>query len=275
MRSEIRTSYSEIHYSLHELERIDALDGIGLARVPDDADLDLILSTLVAVLDFPIGFIALVDDDALRFISRVGLDLTEVPRAASFCTHTIRNDGPLVVEDARLDSRYRSLPLVAGAPYLVAYAGVPIRPSAGYRIATLCVADMQPRHVGEAQKATLCRFAGLVERLIAGIEQSARSTADQHGLRRYRDCGTACLRPRQRIDAWSGLSAGASHVRCGCDGAGQGRQDRYRQPDDVAAGLATGLMAYPPNECIVAVFMHLSVKRARVHGEKMCLICSM
>jgi len=186
MLSEIRTSLSESQYSLYELKRIDALNGTGLARAPADIDLDLILSTLLATLDFPIGFIALVDEDVLRFKSRIGLDLTETPRATSFCTHAIRNEGPLVVENALRDDRYSRLPLVTGTPHLVTYVGVPIRSSSGFRIATLCVADTQPRHVSEVQTATLCRFAGLVERLVAGIEQSGRSAEDLHLIHRIR-----------------------------------------------------------------------------------------
>lgn len=90
------------------------------------------------MLDAPIACINLVDDTRGRLIARHGLDLEEIKREESFCGECVSMQDALIVEDAKNDSRFRSLPAVRdfGVGH---YAGVPLVTRSGRIIGTLCV----------------------------------------------------------------------------------------------------------------------------------------
>ena len=90
------------------------------------------------------------------FKAVVGLDLTETPRAISFCSHAIEGEGPFIVEDASGDERFANNPLVTGALSLRFFAGVPlVEEHDGLALGTLCVLDTRPRGLTELQLRTL------------------------------------------------------------------------------------------------------------------------
>ncbi len=191
---------------LQERERLAALRHINLMNSRPDPDLDYLTLQLVNTLSFPIGFISLIEEKRQWFKSMNGLDIRETPRDVSFCTFTIRDDVPMVVENALLDQRFSDSPLVVSEPHLRAYAGAPIRTTKGHRIGTICVADIQPRQISEQQTTILCRFASLVEKLIAAIEYADRSAADQRLITAIRSDRMDLERRLERLEA--GLAAG-------------------------------------------------------------------
>ncbi|MDF1732083.1 MAG: sensor domain-containing phosphodiesterase [Minwuia sp.] len=150
----------------NEDRRVAALQALGLPNDDVDADLDFIMACLCQKLGFPVGFVSVIDRDTQWLKSIHGLSARQVPRSNTFCDYTIRDDVPLVVENAPQDPRFDTNPFVTGPPHLRAYAGAPIRTVDGYCIGTVCVADFEPRTISEAETATLCRFASIVERLI-------------------------------------------------------------------------------------------------------------
>jgi GAF domain-containing protein len=92
-------------------------------------------------------------------MARSGIDTAETPRAISFCTHTIEDSEPLIVEDARHDARFADNPLVTQAPYVRFYAGFPLDMGAGLRVGTLCVIDNRPRKLTATQIDSLLELA--------------------------------------------------------------------------------------------------------------------
>jgi|GEM_PF-2316475 len=165
----------EARLARNEDRRLAALHGLGLPNNDADADLDFIVACLCQKLGFPVGFVSLIDRDVQWLKSSHGLTARQVPRSNTFCDYTIRDDVPLVVENGSQDPRFDTDPFVTGPPHLRAYAGAPIRTVDGYRIGTVCVADFEPRTISEADTATLCRFASIVERLITLGGASCRS----------------------------------------------------------------------------------------------------
>ena len=99
----------------------------------------------------PIALISLVDRDRQWFKSRQGIDIAETPRNTSFCTHTIQQDEPFVVSDTLNDPRFCNNPLVTGPARIRSYVGIPLRASAGHNIGALCIEDVRPREVTQAQ----------------------------------------------------------------------------------------------------------------------------
>ena len=109
------------------------------------------------------AFISFVERDRQWFKSTVGLEVSETPRALSFCAHAILGTGVLVVPDACADPRFADNPLVTGEPFLRFYAGCPLRARGGEKIGTLCIADHVPHEVSPAQAEVLPRLAALIE----------------------------------------------------------------------------------------------------------------
>lgn len=114
------------------------------------------MNAAAAVCDTPISLVSLVDTDRQWFKANHGLDgATQTTRDVAFCAHAILQDGLFEVPDATLDHRFADNPLVAGAPGIRFYAGVPVRLSGGQRVGTLCVIDRQPRTLNARQREVL------------------------------------------------------------------------------------------------------------------------
>ena len=149
----------------HERERLRALHASALLDTPPDEAFDRIAKLAALVFDAPIALVSLVDADRQWFKARVGLDLQETARSASFCACVIDDPDVFVVEDAWLDPRFADNPLVVGDPRIRFYAGAQLRPE-GHSLGTLCVIDHAPRTFSPRQRAQL---AALAESAVAQI----------------------------------------------------------------------------------------------------------
>ncbi|SMF48127.1 PAS domain S-box-containing protein [Tistlia consotensis] len=149
-----------------EDRRLDELYRYEILDTEADARFDRIVALAAEVLDMPIALISLIDEDRQWFKARIGVEVSETPRAWAFCDHTIRGSRPLVVEDASEDARFARSPLVAGKPAIRFYAGAPLITPSGYRIGSLCVLDQRPRHLAAVQCDILSRLAETVVDLL-------------------------------------------------------------------------------------------------------------
>lgn len=117
---------SETDSAIREADRLLALHRLGLMDSSKDSGVDHLVTSLMEILRFPIGFVSLIDEDRQWFRSIRGLKISETPRDIAICDHTIRDEFPMIVEDLMLDPRFADNPLVKSEPYLRAYAGAPI-----------------------------------------------------------------------------------------------------------------------------------------------------
>jgi len=92
----------------------------------------------------------------------VGLGISEAEWAAAFSTEVICGRGPLIVPDARADSRFALDAGVTGEPHIRLYAGVPLVTPDGSSLGTLSVIDRAPRTLTSEQADGLRRLAGQV-----------------------------------------------------------------------------------------------------------------
>lgn len=142
--------------------RLDALGRLDVLDTAPEAPFENVVGLVRTVLAVPIATVTLVDRHRQWFKAQRGLQVAETPRSGSFCTHTIQQREPLVVEDARADPRFADSPLVLGSPYLRSYAGVPLSTPDGYNVGSLCAMDTKQRHFSPADVAILKNFANIV-----------------------------------------------------------------------------------------------------------------
>ncbi|RXD03835.1 sensor domain-containing diguanylate cyclase [Sphingomonas sp. UV9] len=155
--------------------RIAALHRLNVLDTAAEKPFEKIVTLVRTVLAVPIATVTLVDRDRQWFKAQRGLDQQETPRAISFCTHTIQQREPLVVEDAHLDPRFAGSPMVVGPPHIRSYAGIPLRTPEGYNVGSLCAMDTRERRFSPADIAILSNFANIVcdeleLRLIAQVD---------------------------------------------------------------------------------------------------------
>ncbi|TMN40297.1 GAF domain-containing protein [Pseudoalteromonas sp. S2755] len=143
----------------NEYARLHALKELAVLDTVTTEELDRITRFTAHVFDVPIALVSLVDKDRQWFKSRFGLDVEQTPRDISFCGHAILEDMVFVVSDTLKDPRFMDNPLVLNAPYIRFYAGAPIILSSGFRIGTVCVIDVEPRELSEADCEILKQIA--------------------------------------------------------------------------------------------------------------------
>jgi len=162
-----------------EPERLVALWNLGILDTEPEARFDRLTEVACTTFDVPAALVSLVDAERQWFKSHPGLDLVESHRDLSFCAHAILDDGVFVVTDALLDDRFADNPAVAGDPRVRFYAGVPLAPSGGHRVGTLCIMDHRPRLLNEPQLERLRELGRMVEAELAASAPSDASPDDQ------------------------------------------------------------------------------------------------
>lgn len=146
---------------LKELRSYDVLDTVSEKEYDDIAKLASIIC------DVPIALVSIVDKERQWFKANVGLPVAETHRQHSFCSHAILTPNePFVIEDSRLDERFKNNPYVTGNPDIIFYAGIPLVSKNGYGLGSFCVIDNKPRTLTDAQMEGLKILAGQVMNLL-------------------------------------------------------------------------------------------------------------
>ncbi len=85
-------------------------------------------------------------------------------------------NGLFEIQDATLDPRFSSSPLVTNEPNLQYYAGYPLTTHDGYALGTLCVMDYKPNSLDDNKQSTLKNLAAVVISLIEAnrIKESSK-----------------------------------------------------------------------------------------------------
>jgi len=153
--------------------RLSTLHGLNMLDTLPEERFDRITRMVKDEFDVPLCVVSLIDSDRQWFKSVQWecpvpqLSTCETSRDVSFCGHTIHKskDEIMVVENTLEDDRFAENPLVAGGLNLRFYAGATLsvptyKGSSNFvNIGTLCILDLKPRGFGEAEQATLLRYA--------------------------------------------------------------------------------------------------------------------
>lgn len=160
------STYTPADILFNEVERQRAVERSGVLRRGGDPELQRIVERAARYFAAPIAALSIIDRDRQWFAGKIGLQVSETPRAVSFCAHAILRPGEmLVVPDARADRRFAANPLVASAPHLRFYAGMPLVDLSGFTLGALCIIDTKPR-CAPMDLFELTLLAGEAERLI-------------------------------------------------------------------------------------------------------------
>jgi diguanylate cyclase (GGDEF)-like protein len=128
-----------------EQRRLEALHRYEALDTPPKEGFDRVTTLAAEVFDVPIALVNLVSKDRQFSKSCYGIDVRNVDRQVSFCTHTIQSDDVMVVLDTKTDPRFVDNPYVLGDPRIRFYAGAPLRAPSGENIGALCIIDEEPR----------------------------------------------------------------------------------------------------------------------------------
>lgn len=166
----------------NEQQRLLAVSEYHLIDTLPEIDYDNITKLVSTICNVPITLITLLDQNRNFFKSNHGVSFRESPRDISFCGHAILSEDPIfIIEDARIDDRFKSNPLVlqAGAVF---YAGVTLVNPDGYALGALCIFDHQPRVLTEAQKEALIILGKQVVNLMELRRQNLKLETAQQQL---------------------------------------------------------------------------------------------
>ncbi|ARK12851.1 GAF domain-containing sensor histidine kinase [Fibrivirga algicola] len=163
--------------SYNEAARLAALHSYNILDTLPEQDYEDITQLAAQICQTPIALITLVDDRRQWFKANKGFSLSETAREDSFCAHNlVRPAGPLIIEDARIDERFQTNPLVVGDPRIVFYAGQPLVDDHGLVLGSLCVLDSQRRQLDEGQINALRILAKQVITLLTMRRKAAQET---------------------------------------------------------------------------------------------------
>ena len=117
--------------SMEETARLAALKSFNILDSAPEEEIDALVKLAQRLLNVPVSLVTLLDKDRQWIKASCGVDVTEIDRNLTFCTYAILQEEPLVVNDARLDPRFATNPLVAGEPHVRSYAGLISEPGRG------------------------------------------------------------------------------------------------------------------------------------------------
>ena len=150
---------------IDEQRRLSQLHRLEILDTATETCFDDLMSLAADLCQTSLGAITFVGENDVFHKSTLGFSAPNVPRAASFCDHTIRQDEIFVVEDALADDRFRSNELIRETGIRF-YAGAPVACSDGNILGAVCVLAPEPRRLSSVQKEQLKRIARQVNVLL-------------------------------------------------------------------------------------------------------------
>lgn len=149
----------EARMPTNESARLEALKKLRILDTSREVRYDMLTEIAASIGGMDMAMINLIDSHRLWTKSSKGLQVTEVPRSISFCTHTVAEDLPIVVDDLTTDPRFQDSQFVTGDPNLRSYTGIQLRTRDGLAVGTLCLMDSRNKRPDTEQLKQLSRLA--------------------------------------------------------------------------------------------------------------------
>ena len=176
-----------------EPARLAAVRRTNLLDTPPEECFDRLTRLAAETVGVPAAFLSLVDEGSDFYKSNYGFSepLATTRRLAgeTFCHHALVSNGLVIIDDARNDPAYESVPTIATMG-IVSYLGIPLDSPDGQPLGAFCLVDTKPRRWSRDDVTTACVIARAALREIE--LRSARSSDPQAGA------DAAKLSPRER-----------------------------------------------------------------------------
>ncbi|ACL55470.1 PAS domain S-box protein [Methylobacterium nodulans] len=212
-------------FAVGEAGRLAALRSYAILDTPREAEFDDIAQMAAQACGTPMAHINFIDAHRQWIKAAVGHDMREMPLEFGFCTELLGSPDILLLSGLDADPGRSGNVLVAGAPHLRFYAGVPLVTPDGYAIGTLCVLDRVPRTLTEPQRFILKALARTV---MAQLEMRRTDAALRASEERYRSL-------------FNSIDAGFCVVEMEFDAAGRAADCRFLEVNP-AFEAQTGLV---------------------------------
>jgi signal transduction histidine kinase len=135
----------------NEADRLRDLRNYQVLDTLPDPSFDGLTRLASQITGKPIALISLTDDNRQWFMSRVGVDVTEIPRDWAPCAHAVATGESIVCCDMSVDARFADNPLVSDPTHFRFYAGLALVTPSGSVLGTLAVIDTKPGSLTHAQ----------------------------------------------------------------------------------------------------------------------------
>lgn len=154
--------------SLNDPKRVAAVYRLGVLDSPPEEVFDRLTRIAASIVGAPIALCTIIAPDRQFFKSSFGLpepfaSVRQTPLTHSFCQHVVTGKRPLIVPNAREDSRLKSSRAVTEFQ-IIAYAGMPLLTADGEVIGSFCVIDTKPREWTASEIQILGELAEMVMR---------------------------------------------------------------------------------------------------------------
>lgn len=182
---------------LHDPQRLSALRSTGLLDSPPEEMFDRVTRLAARLLNAPVALVTLVDEQRQFFKSAFGLpeplaSQRQTPLSVSYCKFAAASGEPLVIEDARAHPLVKDNPAVASGA--VAYAGLPLKTSAGQTLGTFCIVDSKPRKWTAEELTILADLAASVEAKIELRAAARQAQSQAEFARRILESSRDCIK---------------------------------------------------------------------------------
>lgn len=172
----------------NEEARLGKLEGFQILDTFPEVEFDDLARLASIIFNTPMSAVSLVDRYREWFKAKIGVDVSEISRDESFCSHVVYHENLLVVKDTLEDKRFFDHPLVVSCSKIRFYASAPLTTSDGYVLGSVSVADTQPREITEAQLQAL----NLLSRQVVNQIESRTTTQKlEESEEKYRVIGEA------------------------------------------------------------------------------------
>ena len=172
---------------LDDPKRLAALRRLALLDSPPEEALDHLTQAAAALLHAPVALCSIIAPDRQFFKSSFGLpepfaSKRQTPLGYSFCQHVVLGLKPLIVPDARKDSKFKESPAVTKFQ-IVAYAGMPLITPEGEAVGSFCVIDTKPREWTAEEMSILRELANMTMREFQ-LKDMTRQVMREHQARK-------------------------------------------------------------------------------------------
>ncbi|WP_163407081.1 GAF domain-containing hybrid sensor histidine kinase/response regulator [Flavobacterium ajazii] len=139
----------------NEAERLDALKRYNILDTLPEQVFDDATALVSYICGTPIAYISFIDENRQWFKSKIGFDVSEVPREITLSRYTIMDSKLVEIPDTLLNERFKDDPNVTDGYKIRFYVGMPITTPDGYVIGVLCAVDHEPRQLNDNQRNAL------------------------------------------------------------------------------------------------------------------------